>query len=255
MLKFFRKIRLKLLGQGRFSQYLKYAFGEILLVMIGILLALQINNWNQGRLEQEKEVVLVKDLDEELYENQRYIQGRIRYLTERVEKRIIDLIKLTGPSPAVISTDSISPLLLNVIYQAPYTPVIAKYEHIMSSDDNSLIRYDTLKQMLFQYKVALDKTFYEQFEMRDNIIQYLQSNYSTLHMLNQQGLGTFNNLKKEDYTDNYFPIDVMALLSDRTFQSMLVTRAEANGFTLMLLKNLLLHIEEMRGFIQRNYPI
>lgn len=47
MIKIFRKIRQNLLEKGKTSQYLKYALGEILLVVIGILIALQINNWNQ----------------------------------------------------------------------------------------------------------------------------------------------------------------------------------------------------------------
>jgi hypothetical protein len=47
MIKFFRKIRQKMLTENKFSNYLLYAFGEILLVVIGILIALQINNWNE----------------------------------------------------------------------------------------------------------------------------------------------------------------------------------------------------------------
>ena len=46
MLKFFRKIRQKLLTDNKFSKYLIYALGEIVLVVIGILIALSINNWN-----------------------------------------------------------------------------------------------------------------------------------------------------------------------------------------------------------------
>lgn len=49
MIKFFRRIRRALLADGKTSQYLKYAVGEIMLVVVGILLALQINNWNQDR--------------------------------------------------------------------------------------------------------------------------------------------------------------------------------------------------------------
>ncbi len=49
MIKFFRKIRKKLIEQGKTTDYLKYAIGEIILVVIGILIALQINNWNEGR--------------------------------------------------------------------------------------------------------------------------------------------------------------------------------------------------------------
>jgi len=49
MLTFFRRIRKGLLGSGATSKYLVYAVGEIALVVIGILIALQINNWNEGR--------------------------------------------------------------------------------------------------------------------------------------------------------------------------------------------------------------
>lgn len=55
MLVFFRKIRQKLLSQNRVTQYLAYAIGEIILVVIGILIALQVNNWNENRKNGEIE--------------------------------------------------------------------------------------------------------------------------------------------------------------------------------------------------------
>lgn len=55
MLNFFRKIRQGLLSENRFSKYLLYAIGEIILVVLGILIALQINNWNDRRIEKEEE--------------------------------------------------------------------------------------------------------------------------------------------------------------------------------------------------------
>ncbi|WP_242156385.1 DUF6090 family protein [Aestuariivivens sediminis] len=51
MIKFFRQIRQRLLSEGKTTKYLKYAIGEIILVMIGILLALQVNNWNEKRIQ------------------------------------------------------------------------------------------------------------------------------------------------------------------------------------------------------------
>lgn len=59
MLKFFRRIRQKLIDSGSVTKYLLYAIGEILLVVIGILIALQVNNWNEGRkaLNQEQQVL------------------------------------------------------------------------------------------------------------------------------------------------------------------------------------------------------
>ena len=49
MIKFFSRIRRKLIDEGNLKRYLIYAIGEILLVMIGILLALQVNNWNNDK--------------------------------------------------------------------------------------------------------------------------------------------------------------------------------------------------------------
>lgn len=60
MLRVFQRIRKRLFSENKFSKYLLYAFGEVTLVVIGILIALQVNNWNEKRLEraEEKEVLL-----------------------------------------------------------------------------------------------------------------------------------------------------------------------------------------------------
>lgn len=62
MIKFFRRIRRNLMETGKTSKYLKYAIGEIILVVIGILIALQINNWNQNRIEANEELNILKAL-------------------------------------------------------------------------------------------------------------------------------------------------------------------------------------------------
>ncbi len=62
MIKFFRKIRQNLLSENKFSKYLIYAIGEIVLVVIGILIALQINNWNEKQKAKLKQVNLFENL-------------------------------------------------------------------------------------------------------------------------------------------------------------------------------------------------
>jgi hypothetical protein len=66
MINFFRKIRQSLLTQNKVSQYLLYAFGEILLVVIGILIALNINNANEKRKNQEKITTILKEIQVDL---------------------------------------------------------------------------------------------------------------------------------------------------------------------------------------------
>ena len=71
MLSFFRRIRKSLVDSASAKKYLLYAFGEIALVVIGILIALQINNWNESQKEQGKIRIhaksLIQDLEEDLY--------------------------------------------------------------------------------------------------------------------------------------------------------------------------------------------
>ncbi|MCP9198595.1 DUF6090 family protein [Gramella sp. GC03-9] len=62
MIKFFRNIRRRLLRENRFTRYLIYAVGEIILVVIGILIALQINNWNENQQDRKLERGLMTDM-------------------------------------------------------------------------------------------------------------------------------------------------------------------------------------------------
>lgn len=69
MIKLFRNISKKLLEQGKTTYYLKYAIGEIVLVVIGILIALSINNWNETRKIRNSEHEILKNLKSELIIN------------------------------------------------------------------------------------------------------------------------------------------------------------------------------------------
>ena len=69
MIKFFRNIRKKLADDNKPLKYMRYAVGEIVLVVIGILIALQINNWNEDQKEREIEVKVLKEIAENLEAN------------------------------------------------------------------------------------------------------------------------------------------------------------------------------------------
>ena len=69
MIPFFRKIRKKMADDNRPLKYMRYAIGEIILVVIGILIALQINNWTEQKKEVEKFDQILVDAQSELVEN------------------------------------------------------------------------------------------------------------------------------------------------------------------------------------------
>ena len=85
MIKFYRKIRQRLLTQNKFSKYLLYAIGEIVLVIIGILIALSINNWNENNKLEELKQVYYQQLLIDLNKDKEYIIEKINLYNSRIE--------------------------------------------------------------------------------------------------------------------------------------------------------------------------
>ncbi|NNM19114.1 MAG: hypothetical protein HKP24_11175, partial [Croceitalea sp.] len=77
MIKFFRKIRYTLMSENKTGKYLKYAIGEIILVVIGILIALQINAWNTARLDNIKEREYLTNLLEDIKAQHQLVKDQV----------------------------------------------------------------------------------------------------------------------------------------------------------------------------------
>ncbi|MGK0309175.1 MAG: hypothetical protein ACI8RP_002143 [Urechidicola sp.] len=85
MIKFFRKIRYDLMEKNKTGKYLKYAIGEIILVVIGILIALQINNWNESRKQSTSEKEFITSVKNDLKQDKAFIQLIVELIEPRTE--------------------------------------------------------------------------------------------------------------------------------------------------------------------------
>lgn len=74
MIQFFRRIRYNLMEKNKTGRYLKYAIGEIVLVVIGILIALQINNWNEHRKQKHYEITILGEIKENLIKSKKELK-------------------------------------------------------------------------------------------------------------------------------------------------------------------------------------
>lgn len=94
MIKLFRNIRKTLLNESKTTNYLKYALGEIILVVIGILIALQINNWNERRKQHQEMIVALESFTEDLQLDSLQLQREIKQLdsslaeTNKIKNRL-----------------------------------------------------------------------------------------------------------------------------------------------------------------------
>ncbi|MEM1260720.1 MAG: DUF6090 family protein, partial [Bacteroidota bacterium] len=106
MIKFFRRIRKSLLVESKFSKYLLYAIGEIVLVVIGILIALQVNNWNNENTNRKKEALLLKQIHRDFKSNKKQLDS-IVLINKRKQKALTIFLDALVASPDSSAIDTL----------------------------------------------------------------------------------------------------------------------------------------------------
>jgi hypothetical protein len=148
MLRFFRQIRQRLLTDNKFSKYLLYAVGEIILVVIGILIALQINNWNEERKERQSEKQILLSLSQDFKANLSALDTSIIRIPQVIEKygKVLEYsIQLdSGLTEEMKNTVLSTGFVLTNIVDGALTS-------LLDSDKLEIIRSDTLKRLLTAY--------------------------------------------------------------------------------------------------------
>lgn len=172
VIKFFRKIRQNLIMENKTSKYFKYALGEIVLVVIGILIALQINNWNQNRISKQLETKYYERLLEDVKEEREILQASIAYC-EQVSHHAKKAVTVFENSEDIIQ-DPIQNLI--DMYQASqlHDPNSASstYKELIASGQINLIQNENLKTALIRYfEIEWDQTavFKLQNKYRENL--------------------------------------------------------------------------------------
>ena len=130
MINFFRKTRKKMADDNRPLKYIRYAIGEIVLVVVGILIALSINNWNEGRINLKLEKIILIELKSDLEENLIMFKENIR--TEKETLKGIDII-LYHIDNKLAYNDSLGYLFQRVKHLENITVNASAYESIKSS--------------------------------------------------------------------------------------------------------------------------
>ncbi|WP_282043666.1 DUF6090 family protein [Winogradskyella flava] len=189
MIKFFRQIRLNLMETGKTSKYFKYAIGEIILVVIGILIALQINNWNEGKKAKAKErealLEIVSDLEYSLNDLDKVVNTQNNNLTKNINSLKI-LIK-------VLQTDQ-------------------KYHDSLGTHFNSTNSYDEpyFKTSGYNSLSSIGMDLVEDSKIRSEIGQFYSAAISDTE-------GAFSELKKDfhEYMLDFIRKDFTLLTLDK----------------------------------------
>ena len=207
MIKFFRKIRQNLLSDGKTGKYLKYAFGEIILVVIGILIALQINNWNESRKERRVELNTLKEilvnLDDDLKNLDLKIDETFTFLTN--SSKVLEHLQNKTPI-----TDSLKYYYSALVGHGNFEPTLIAYENLRNIGID-IIQNKELRQAISElYSIK----YYSIVEDRRTVVRRFQENQV---LLVQNKIQLFENYSKAE------PINLEELRNDIPFQNMLTT--------------------------------
>ncbi|MCX2718021.1 DUF6090 family protein [Lentiprolixibacter aurantiacus] len=157
MIKFFRRIRQKLLSENKFSKYLLYALGEIVLVVIGILIALAVNNWNQSKKESRLGDDLLLRIHRDL------VKDTINFNSDIVRNDLLRedlktlLIELYDGVDTMGEVEKMSATWDQMLDQA-FSPNDNTYKSMLSSGTLGLIKNQDLKDEILDLYSEYDQT-------------------------------------------------------------------------------------------------
>ncbi|RXP44523.1 hypothetical protein EC396_17350 [Lutibacter sp. HS1-25] len=216
MIKFFRKIRQKMLTENKFNNYLVYAIGEIILVVIGILIALQINNWNETRKNKAAEQQLLTSLLQEFETNQEILDSTIKTNT-KIFETCVKIGKFTGPSLPIISEKELSQYMVGAFkYESRYVPNQGIINELNNSGKLSLISDPNLRKAISNWQ--------SQFELVKNQENYVVEGRDYAHefFINNGNFRRHLNLIDETLIDvkpSRFPDNDFRFLTNPKFES------------------------------------
>ena len=207
MINFFRKIRKELADDNKPLKYMRYAIGEILLVVIGILIALQVNDWNEHRKSKNEAVKILKKLEQEFETNTEELGWVINFHNDSYQAAI--RLENGFDKDHKIPIDSVGNLLLKFSSDWKFEPVVSVTNSAITSGSISLIENDSLTDYMNRWLRTIDKynELHETVEIRK--IKYIwpimyekypMRNFDNTTKSSFEGdiQGIFSNLKNEN---------------------------------------------------------
>lgn len=198
MIKFFRKIRQQLLTENKFSKYLIYAIGEIILVVIGILIALSINNWNEQSKESKLELEILIGLSNDLANNNVKIASMISSDSSIISgnQHLLTLLKDNDSH----YNDSFEVSFGRINRYDVFFPQSMAYESLKSKGFHT-IKNDSLRTYIIE---LYDETYFINSHVRElksklytGSVEMMNKRLFTTKDINHKVPNNFNELKKD----------------------------------------------------------
>jgi len=138
MIKFFRSFRKQSIERGKLRQYLLYALGETIIVVIGILIALSINNWNNNRIQRQTEQGVYEKLLRQIEEDREQLSATLRY--NQAQHELLERAKTIVSRGDRQQLDTLVRLLPQLYNFSDFHRSGNIYQNLVNSGDYKLLR-------------------------------------------------------------------------------------------------------------------
>ena len=181
MIKFFRKIRLRLIAEHRFRKYLLSAIGEIALVVLGILIALGVNNWNLKRIDSKKGQQLIAKLITQTTINQEKVTEEIEFY-HYVETTSDSILAVFKTKNVRISQEDVTALLSVLTFDYHLNLDMTILTEATENATLTLLDRDELREAIYDFKNANDlfmqrETIINE-DLQNHFMGYLYEHYN-----------------------------------------------------------------------------
>ncbi len=207
MIKLFRKIRQNMIKENRVSKYILYAIGEIVLVVIGILIALSINNWNVDRKGEILRVELLKNLKVDMIQDLNRLSTIDRFINDRKNYAKF-LLNILEDIPETIDSTKVFLALERCSFVHTFDPQMPTYSEMQGSGNLSLLKSDKLKKALATYKNFINTS--AKIELRNANVMSDYSNAVLAYMDEEFGYIDINDTIAKAYKGLKFDLDAIA---------------------------------------------
>ena len=212
------------MSENKTGKYFKYAIGEILLVVLGILIALQVSEWNTNRKRQQQETQILKDLHEEFVENRAQLNKVIKAHTN-VRNGSRKIIALFPIDPKTVNLDSLTNYHRQLLNRYTYNPQQTTIKSLTNTSSFDIISNKELRMLLQRWSELLNDYQEDEF----NYIRFLENQFFPFEIKNfaignpfKDSRVDLEHLKSLEFenTIKFFAISMNNILNSEEFDQM-----------------------------------
>ena len=232
-MKLFRKTRKKLASETTVAAYLRYAIGETILVVVGILIALQVNNWNENQKQKKRETIYLQNLSIDLKKQIQLLDNYIDFEDVFI-RDCKDIVAHYEQNNGFKKMDSIFPKMNDLSVRVTFTNTNTTLLEMINSGDINIIENEALKKELMEFNQLLKRFANNTINNNTNLVDQIV----VRNVMKNSNFASYSYSKrmKSLFQENY-PMNFINVVKDTTLKTIAIQNLNEPKLRLEFINN------------------